>query len=45
MLGAIAKVSGQEGGYRGVVYNENGDIETGGKVNINGSLNINYPVY
>lgn len=45
MLGAIAKVSGQEGGYRGVIYNENGDIETGGKVNINGSLNINYPVY
>lgn len=45
MLGAIAKVSGQEGGYRGVVYNENGDIETGGKVNINGSLNVNYPVY
>ena len=45
MLGAIAKVSGQEGGYRGVLYNENGDIETGGKVNINGSLNINYPVY
>ena len=45
ILGAIAKVSGQEGGYRGVIYNENGDIETGGKVNINGSLNINYPVY
>lgn len=45
MLGEIAKVSGQEGGYRGAIYNTNGDIETGGKVSINGSLHVNYNVY
>lgn len=45
MLGEIARVSGQEGGYRGASYNENGDIETGGKVSINGTLNINYNIY
>lgn len=45
MLGEIAKVSGQEGGYRGATYNTNGDIETGGKVSINGSIHVNYNVY
>lgn len=45
ILGEIAKVSGQEGGYRGATYNTNGDIETGGKVSINGSLHVNYSVY
>ncbi|MGN0967191.1 MAG: leucine-rich repeat protein [Candidatus Coprovivens sp.] len=45
MLGEIAKVSGQEGGYRGATYNTNGDIETGGKVSINGSIHVNYNIY
>ena len=45
MLGDIAKNAGVEGGYRGVTYNDNGEIISQSVPNISGTIHVNYPVY
>ena len=45
MLGDIAKNAGVEGGYRGVTYNDSGEIISQSVPNISGTIHVNYPVY
>lgn len=45
MLGDIAKNVGVDGGYRGVTYNDNGEIISQQVPNISGTIHVNYPVY
>ena len=45
MLGDIAKNAGVDGGYRGVTYNDNGEIISQSVPNISGTIHVNYPVY
>ena len=45
MLGDIAKKAGAEGGYRGVTYNDSGEIISQSVPNISGTIHVNYPVY
>lgn len=45
MLGDIAKKSGAEGRYRGVTYNDNGEIISQQVPNISGTIHVNYPVF
>lgn len=45
MLGDIAKNAGVDGGYRGVTYNDNGEIISQSVPNISGTIHVNYGVY
>ena len=45
MLGDIAKNAGVDGGYRGVTYNDSGEIISQSVPNISGTIHVNYPVY
>ena len=45
MLGDIAKKAGVDGGYRGVTYNDSGDIVSQSVPNISGTIHVNYPIY
>lgn len=45
MLGDISKNAGAEGGYRGVTYNDSGEIISQSVPNISGTIHVNYPVY
>ena len=45
MLGDIAKNAGVDGGYRGVTYNDSGEIISQPVPNISGTIHVNYGVY